>query len=61
MSKEFDRYCASIFSWSENIDKNEVELHEMTWGACKTEVLKILDKYSNSPDVKYIKEEVDKL
>jgi hypothetical protein len=31
------------------------------WDTCKKEILEILNKYSNSPDIKYIKEEIEKL
>jgi len=61
MNDEFNKWAGSYFSWEEISDPKDVESCYIAWAACRNKVLKILDKYSNSADVSYIKEEIEKL
>lgn len=61
MNDEFNKWAGSFFSWEEQPNPRDVEACYVAWSACKNKVLNILDKYSNSADVSYIKDDVEKL
>lgn len=46
MSKDFDRWAASMFSWEEKPNMHEVELCELAWSACKHRVLELIKENS---------------
>lgn len=60
-SKELESFLASVFSWEDKPNKQQIELCEMAWRSCKRNTLKILDKYNAVSATRYIKEEIEKL